>query len=103
MRNRANGAQEPLRCRVTHRRPESCATLTLLPAPPSAFFAFSHIGSGNQFWIEANVQVTRPTLRALLRTFTFQTYHCAAESFHDLMGRVEYERRVRPLGSVRVS
>ena len=59
--------------------------LTLFPTLPSALFAFGHVGSGNQFWIESNVKIARAALRALLRTPAFYPYQCAAESFHDLI------------------
>ena len=38
--------------------------LTLFPTLPFALFRFGHVGSGNQFWIEANIQVTRPAMRS---------------------------------------
>lgn len=79
------------------------AALTLFLALPSTLLAFRYIRTGHQFGIEANVEIVGAALWTPFWTPALKAYHCTTESVHDLVRRVEYERRVRPFRSIRVS
>ena len=68
---------------------------------PTAFLALRNVGSRRR-WVESDVKIVGPAIRAPLRAATFVAYYGAAESRENRMRGVEDKYRILPSGTVSV-